>query len=301
MPRTSRLARLQQALVLGLLAVALAWGWAWWPARPALAVAGAVLALFAHSPLLAIELLLMRWASRHDPAPRSSVHQMLAAWWHETWADVRVFGWRQPFAWQRCPDQPDTAGAHARRGIVFIHGFVCNRGFWRPWLERAAARGHPFIAVNLEPVFGSIDDYAETIEQAVARLATTTRQPPVLVCHSMGGLAARAWLRRHDGARRVAKVVTIGTPHRGTWLARFSRVANGRQMRIGGEWLRELERTSVAAAGLFTCWYSNCDNVVFPPGVATLDGADNRLVPGAAHVELAFRDEVIERTFALLD
>jgi hypothetical protein len=49
----------------------------------------------------------------------------------------------------------------------------------------------------------------------------------------------------------------------------------------------------------FTCWYSNCDNVVFPASTATLEGADNRLIAGAGHIDLAFRDDVMAHTFAL--
>jgi hypothetical protein len=52
---------------------------------------------------------------------------------------------------------------------------------------------------------------------------------------------------------------------------------------------------------LFVCWYSNCDNVVFPPSVGQLEGADNRLVLGAAHVQLAFTPEVMQSTLALLE
>jgi triacylglycerol esterase/lipase EstA (alpha/beta hydrolase family) len=133
----------------------------------------------------------------------------------------------------------------------------------------------------------------------VHRVTVATGAPPVLVCHSMGGLAARAWLRRYHAHERVAHVVTIGSPHHGTWLARFGRAPNGRQMRIDDAWLRELARGEPAAQGRFTCWYSNADNVVFPPSTATLPGADNRLVRGAAHVDLAFRPEILEHTFAL--
>jgi hypothetical protein len=72
-------------------------------------------------------------------------------------------------------------------------------------------------------------------------------------------------------------------------------------MQVGGQWLRELGASSGRAAAMpFTCWYGNCDNVVLPPSTATLPGADNRLVEGAAHVDLAFRAEVIEGTFALV-
>ena len=37
----------------------------------------------------------------------------------------------------------------------------------------------------------------------------------VLVTHSMGGLAARAYLKRH-GSARVAKLITLACPHHGT-------------------------------------------------------------------------------------
>ena len=118
--------------------------------------------------------------------------------------------------------------------------------FWTPWLRELRAADRAFVAVDLEPVFGSIDRYVQTIDAAIVRVTAATGQPPLLICHSMGGLAARAWLRDADGAR-VHRIVTLGTPHRGTWLARFGRTANGRQMRMGGEWLQRIdgERTSV--------------------------------------------------------
>ena len=63
---------------------------------------------------------------------------------------------------------------------------------------------------------------------------------------------------------------------------------------VPGPWLREL--TSVEPRGLaaqFTCWYSNCDNIVFPPSTATLAGADNRLAPCLGHVELTANERVM--------
>ena len=191
---------------------------------------------------------------------------------------------------------------HAPRGAVLVHGFVGNRGFWNPWLHELQASGRAFVAVTLEPAFGSIDHYVEIVDDAIARVVAATGQPPLLICHSMGGLAARAWLRDSDGSR-VHRFVTIATPHRGTWLAgRLGRTVNGREMRMGGEWLRKIqgERASTRQVP-FTCWYSNCDNIVFPTSVATLPGADNRLVPGRAHVELAFDPQVMRETLALLE
>lgn len=297
MARASRLARLQQVLLLALLVAASAWAISWWPRHPVVAIIGTGLILFIHAIPLAVEFLLLGPASKADPAPRPGVHDLLCAWAREVVQDVRVFAWRQPFAWRRCSDRAD--GKPGAIGIVFVHGFVCNRGFWTPWLQEAQRRGHPFVAVNLEPVFASIDAYAPTLDEAVQRMATVTGRPPLLVCHSMGGLAARAWLRSAGQGTRASHVVTIASPHQGTWLARFGRSANGRQMRMDGEWLRTLRSEERLDARRFTCWSSNCDNVVFPPAVATLPGADNRLLPGAAHVDLAFRPEVMDHTFAL--
>eukprot|EP01041_Mallomonas_annulata_P026061 gene26061-biopygen18840 len=76
----------------------------------------------------------------------------------------------------------------------------------------------------------------------------------------MGGLAARAWMAATPGAgSRVRNIITIGTPHRGTWLARFSHLANGRQMRHDCDWQRSLVDRELALhpqrnAGLFVCW-----------------------------------------------
>jgi triacylglycerol esterase/lipase EstA (alpha/beta hydrolase family) len=301
MPTSSKLARIQQGITLALLAGALAWLVWQWSRSPWLAGAGFALIAFGYSAGLAFEFVSLRRENRGEPVPQATWSELVRAWAAETMQAPRVFGWRQPFRWREIPDRIAPEPGTRRRGIVFIHGFVCNRGFWTPWLREARAMGHPFAAVNLEPVFGSIDDYVPVIEQAVASLTQATGMPPVLVCHSMGGVAARAWLRAGANAGRVRHVVTIGAPHRGTWLARFSRLRNGRQMALGSEWLRALEADCAQRSlPAFTCWYSNCDNVVFPASTATLPGADNRLVTGAAHVELAFRKEVMAATLALI-
>ncbi|HSH90431.1 MAG TPA: alpha/beta fold hydrolase [Ramlibacter sp.] len=296
----SALARLEQAITLGALGLGVAW-LAWhWPRSPMLAISGFFFIAFFYSLVLAIEFIAMRFVG--DVSLRPTAGELLKAWIGETLMAPRVFCWRQPFRWRAVPDIPNPPDARGKRGVVFIHGFVCNRGFWTPWLERLRDAGQPFIAVNLEPVFGSIDEYVPTIEDAVRRLTEATGQPPMLVCHSMGGLAARAWLCGSAGGHeRVHHVITIGSPHHGTWLGRFSHLENGMQMRMGSAWLRELEAHGDPAQDTpFTCWYSNCDNIVFPAKTATLPRADNRLMRGIAHVDLAFHPQVMGESLAMI-
>ncbi len=282
------LARLQQATTLGGLLVAAAWAaLAWRAGHAAGALVGAALIVFGYALVLGLEFLFLRAVHGDDPVSRATPRQLLAAWWGEVISAPRVFCWRQPFRSTRWPDHlpPDAQG---RRGVLLVHGFVCNHGLWNPWLERLTAAGVPFVAVNLEPVFGSIDDYAAAIEAAVRRLEASTGRAPVAVAHSMGGLALRRWWAEYGDDARLAHAITIGTPHGGTWLARFAMSRNARQMRVASRWLQTLrQREGAVRAASFTCFYGHCDNIVFPPSTATLGGADNRHLAGVAHVHMA--------------
>ncbi|MFC7407521.1 esterase/lipase family protein [Hydrogenophaga atypica] len=299
----SALARLQRTGMLAAWALALLCLW-WWRERPLLALAVVLALMSVHAWVLALEFVLMAWQNRCDPAPRAGWRAVLGAWWVESHIAVWVFAWFQPFAWRRWPDTAfPSAATSGQRAVVLVHGFVCNRGLWTPWLRELRRREVPYATVNLEPVFGSIDDYAVLIEDAVARATAATGQPPLLVGHSMGGLAIRAWLRAAGAgaAQRVHHIVTLGTPHHGTWLARFSHLTNGRQMQPGGPWLRQLLTDEAASAyPQFTCWYSNADNIVFPASTATLPGADNRHIAGVPHVAMAFHPKVMADTLKLL-
>lgn len=297
------LSHLQKLITLCLLAAACAWLLYFASSAPVLAVAGFLAIALGYSGFLAMEFIALRYVNKKDSAPQPTWKELFSAWRGETSVAPQVFCWRQPFRANAIADQLSPPAALAgQRGVVFVHGFFCNRGFWTPWLKRLQGRGHAFVAVNLEPLFGSIDHYAPQIEEAVQRVTRATGLPPLLVCHSMGGLAARAWLNQMKGEARVHHVVTIGTPHHGTWLARFGRGHNSRQMRLRSDWQARLDQDMPASRhALFTCWYSNCDNIVFPASTATLSGAENRLVRGAAHVQLAFLPQVMNATLALLD
>ena len=286
------LARLQQFTTLGALGLAALWAWLCWRAGyPAWAIAGATLLVVGYAIVLAAEFALLGLAHGDDPTPRASMAQLLQAWWGEVRAAPTVFCWRQPFFSGRWPDCL-PADAQGRRGVLLVSGFVCNRGLWNPWLQRLRAGQVPVVAVNLEPVFGSIDDYIPVIESAMRRLEQATGLAPIVVAHSMGGLALRRWWAEQGDDARVHHAITLGTPHHGTWLARFALTRNSRQMRRGSNWLLTLAaREPSGRAERFTCFYSHCDNIVFPAATATLKGADNRHLGGVAHVQMADRPE----------
>lgn len=298
------LARMLRTL-LGVLCVAAA-GWLWiglqrgWPVW--LVVGGAVLLLAPMLPALLLEFGLLALAGGDARWPPPPAAGWLRALRGELWAATRVFAWDQAFAARRQPDVPPRPG---RTGVLLVHGYSCNRGLWRRWLARLAAQGVPCTAIDGEPVFGRIDDWVPAIDAAARALAQGCGRPPIVVAHSMGGLAVRAWLGGRPAGLPVRHVVTIGSPHQGTWLARLGHTANGRQMRQGSPWLQALARGEAAGLAVpFTCFFGHADNIVFPASTATLPGADNRHLNDVAHLAMVEHPAVwaeVQRLLALAD
>lgn len=266
---------------------------------------GALLIFNLQALVLALEFfVLLPIVNRADTAaPRPGLPQLLRAWWREVLTAHAVFGWHQPFRAQLHPDTIDAPDARGRRAVVLVHGYLCNRGVWNRWLPRLRALQVPYIAITMEPPFASIDHFAAAIDTAVGRATAATGLPPLLVGHSMGGLAIRAWWRSAGAAAdaRVHSAITIGSPHQGTFTARLARGLNARQMRRRGEWLDALARAeSPAHRRRFTCFFSHCDNIVMPASAGMLPGADNRHLAGQPHMALAFAPEVIDEALRRL-
>ncbi|RZI43072.1 alpha/beta fold hydrolase [Herbaspirillum sp. HC18] len=180
--------------------------------------------------------------------------------------------------------------------VLLIHGYGCNSGYWHPLSKVLVKANITHYAIDLEPVIGGIDEYVPMIHEAVERLCRDSGYDRiVIVAHSMGGLATRAYLRDH-GSKRIAKVVTLGTPHHGTGLAHFGVGLNTHQMRwtateqegLASKWLRTLQATEDPALyRLFISIYSHHDNIISPQTSSHLAGAKNIELHAVGHVALA--------------
>ncbi|MYN44537.1 alpha/beta fold hydrolase [Pseudoduganella sp. FT93W] len=189
------------------------------------------------------------------------------------------------------------AGRHGLP-VLLIHGYGCNSGYWRPLSDLLNQAGIAHLGVDLEPPGASIDDFAPQVRSAIEQLcAATGQQRVVIVGHSMGGLVARAYLRRY-GADAVARVITLGTPHQGTALslARYGIGQNVQQMLYDSEWLRTLAAGEAnLQRGLFSTIYTLHDNIVAPAQSALLTGARQLAFEGIGHVALGRHAETLPR------
>lgn len=291
----SRVALIGVGTLMGLWGLGVALFVHWWPGEPMAAWAALLANGWMPGAVMAVGSGLAAVVATGQPlAERAGAADWCRAWAREWRIYFSVFAWRQPFRWRSLPD---PALAADQPCVVLVHGYLCNRGFWHPWMAMLRQRGWGWRSVNLEPVFGSIDEMVEVLDP-VMQAALAGRRPVALVAHSMGGLVTRAWLARQaDWPQNLHAVVTIGSPHQGTWIARWTTSDAGQQMREHSDWLTRLQtRERPQDAARYLCWRSLTDHVVFPPSNARLDGAVDRVVRCAGHVDLAFQPQVMSES-----
>ena len=194
---------------------------------------------------------------------RAVAANLMMAWWM-----VRGFGrngLRQP------------TGTTVAPPVLCIHGYLRNGTcMWgiRRALER---RGRPTRSVSMGLPFRSVEGYAPKLEAALREL--TERFPGEkldVVAHSMGGIVLRLVLAENpDLAATVGRIITLGSPHRGTAAVRGVRLApEARQLAIGSRFLAALPDLldSAPDAELFTC-AAELDFIVYPKSTSHPPGS----------------------------
>lgn len=226
-----------------------------------------------------------------------------APWWRALWGEFKaallIFALRQPWPNRqrgiRLPSTKQHApSASSALPVLLVHGYICNHRVWDNMALALRHAGHPVLTIDLEPLFTSIDDYAALVERAVTTLLTQTKaRQVVLVGHSMGGLVIRSWLRAH-GSERVARIITLGTPHQGTRIARTSATPNGAQMVWHSTWLAELAASEDdTKRALMHIAITAQDNVVFPQAEQVLPGAQVTHFQGIGHLQMCIDPTVM--------
>jgi pimeloyl-ACP methyl ester carboxylesterase len=236
-----------------------------------------------------------RWRSATPEAFRIGPLAMIGHMLGEIGAIAALYAVLQPFErlWMGAP-RP-TVGSGARLPVLLVHGYLCNRTVWRSLAAVLRGRGECVAAPSFAPVYGSIDLWVPQIAARIDELlAATGRERVVLVAHSQGGLAARAYLQKHGGGK-VARVVTLGTPHHGSMHAHLGAGENARQMEPGSRWLTELAgaETAGVAAPLVSI-YSHHDDFVAPQTSAAHPHARNVALAGVGHLAMHFSRTVRE-------
>jgi triacylglycerol esterase/lipase EstA (alpha/beta hydrolase family) len=168
------------------------------------------------------------------------------------------------------------------RPVLLVHGWGQHPGVFS-WLRGRLRREGWSVVHALRVPFlpRDLDRCAERLGRGIERLRHETGAAAVdVVAHGTSGLAARAWIRRAGAASGIARLVTVGTPHRGTaaltWLGNVGPL---HQVRPASAFLAALgAEDPVVRLVDVVAIYAADDPFVVPP--------DGGYYPGALGVEV---------------
>ena len=190
--------------------------------------------------------------------------------------------------------------------ILLVHGVVDNRSIFTVLRRGLRRRGFGRVtAVNYSPLSDDLRSLAaELAGQVEAVCAETGYERIHLIGHSMGGVVARYYVQVLGGDARVHTLVTLGSPHGGTYPARLVPHPLARQLRPGSEIIRELSGPAPGCSTRFVAFWSDLDHMIIPKQNARLEHPDlrarNVFVRGVGHLSLPIHGRVVHEICATL-
>ncbi len=198
----------------------------------------------------------------------------------------------------------------AETPILLVHGMVDNRSIFTVLRRGLRHRGFGRIeTLNYSILTGDVRRAAADLGEEVERLVAETGYERIhVIGHSLGGLIARYYVTRLGGDERVDTLVTLGTPHQGTYVAYAWTTGLTRQLRPGSALLAELDAPIAHCRTRFVTYRSDIDQLIVPQRNAALHHPDlnvhNIELRGVGHMSLPITRSVvhgISSTLAHLD
>ncbi|MEO6500337.1 MAG: alpha/beta fold hydrolase [Jatrophihabitantaceae bacterium] len=193
----------------------------------------------------------------------------------------------------------------AGRPVVLVHGIGDNRSAFTILRRTLRRRGFGrIVTVNYSPLTSDVRKAAADLARHVERVCQQSGYEQVFVVgHSLGGIIARYYVQRLAGDARVSTLITLGSPHAGSPLARMAPpLLVGRQLRPNSELMRELAGPARCSTR-FVAIYSDRDAVV-PHHSARLEHPDLLVtalrVRGVGHLSLLANSSVAHAIAAAL-
>ncbi len=169
--------------------------------------------------------------------------------------------------------------------IVFLlHGYLQGDAAFRN-LERHLYERGMNVESESYPFWRDLRIVEKQLLEKVKGIYEKSGRRVDLVGHSLGGLVSRSLAQKHP--EYVRKVITLGSPHKGTYVAYLGLFTkSGRQMIPGSSYLREINSMPLPETVQFYSIYSLRDMAIIPHDSARLEGAINIPIENLGHIGL---------------
>lgn len=224
---------------------------------------------------------------------------------HETGASLLAFelyplgmiGTRPPI-----PSLRSSLHPLRRPPVLLVHGVFHN------WTAFAYLSGSLYLngwrhlhEINLLTSVHSIPTMAEQVGKMINRLRARYGVDEVdIVGHSLGGIVARYFVQELGGDGVVRHLVTLGTPHQGVHLSRYSPLPHLKDLSPESPVLRRLNRLPPPSRTQGTAIAGSLDLFTQPNGAGFWRGVRNVELAGVGHAGLLFSRRVARLVAARL-
>lgn len=179
------------------------------------------------------------------------------------------------------------------RPLVFLHGLGGHRGNFLPmrsWLGlQGRRRGY---AIGLQPG-ADLMTLGRQLSATIEEILTVNGMPSGqvdIVAHSMGGVVARLALLEIATLQRVHTLITLGTPHAGTQIARLGGTQRCHDLRPGSLVMSALSvQLPWRGPTRLVCLWSPSDPIMQPAETAVVAGADGVVMDAHNHTDYLLR------------
>ena len=187
-----------------------------------------------------------------------------------------------------------------RNPIILIHGLWNTSSIFSSITSKLDEIGIEYFAPTLNHSYGitSIIDLSKILNELILEKYGLEKEIDILG-FSMGGIIGRYWLQKFNGYKRTRRLISIGSPHKGTLMAQLVPKYPFRgisEMKINSKFLRELAKNDFFLDGIecisfFTYW----DLMVFPGWWTNLNLGKKISVKVFKHRNLVSNKTVIDK------
>jgi triacylglycerol lipase len=201
----------------------------------------------------------------------------------------------EPLRFRGSPGVPVAPGTAARK-TVLVHGFMDTGSIFRQLRRHLEAQGVHCLVPELNPSDGrgGLENLARRLKADID--AQYGPDAPIsIVAFSMGGLVSRHYLQNLGGAARCERLLTVASPHHGTWAAWLYPSQGAGDMRPGSRFLDGLGKTENRLHRMAVVSYRTpLDLVIVPSTSSVWDRAENIAHPALLHPLMLNSSTVIE-------
>ena len=198
------------------------------------------------------------------------------------------------------------------RPVLLVHGIAHNASAFIRMKTKMQKRGwlHVFT-MNYSTINKKLIEMVDELSWQVDKVLEVTKAPQIdIVAHSLGGIVSRYYMSSNLGKGKVKNLVTLGAPHKGTYLSPLLRTLAlnknlSKDLYTNSSFLKDMQQKTLPKNSTITSIYSKYDWTVWPQDNCFVEGSPSSVfknikVDFVSHISLLYNSRVFQHIVSAL-